>query len=186
MSNQELNKNLDYLIREKFQGLRDEELLELRAEALLYISGHHPSEKELDDKIKDSLLKHLKAHYKERLQEKRGKKFLGRSGVIPASHLTGEFTEGKSDDEILSAELLKLKGSNSWQEESEESNDLELMEQKRDQLEEQLSLFEFEALKMKTSDDVSKRPHYTLGFENLGLFILFRRARIRMIWLERK
>lgn len=62
---------------------------------------------------------------------------------------------------------------------------VELMETICEKLKKHLSPFEFEALKIKTSNEVEKLPSITLGFDELGLYILFRRARIKMIWLKK-
>jgi len=190
MSNQKLHKELEDLVTKSFQGLSARDYSDLLAEAYIYIANYHPSTKELDDDIKDKVLSHLKKYFKKRQQEEAGTKFLGRSGVIPASHIANEFTEGKSDDEILSVALWKIKSKilGSWQEEDDEDSKkiLESIETSREQLQQDLSLFEFEAMQTKTSDEVRKQSRFTLGFDNLGLFILFRRARIRMIWFEGK
>jgi hypothetical protein len=82
---------------------------------------------------------------------------------------------------------IKSKSLGSWQEEDEDGEQiLEFIEESRDQLRQHLSPFEFEALQTKTGDEVTKQSRFTLGFDNLGLFILFRRARIRMMWFEGK
>lgn len=189
MNSKQQYKKLEELIRSTFEGMSEKVYLHLLAEAYIYLADKNLSVDSISDQTREELSNYLKIFLKKQMAEVTGQTFLGKTTVVPISRLATEFTEGKSDDEILSAALLTIKSKSrgSWQEEDEDAEEIvEFMEASRDQLQQNLSPFEFEALQMKTSDEVKKQSRFTLGFDNLGLFILFRRARIRMIWLEEK
>lgn len=184
MINQQIPENIKQLIKENFPNLNNKLLFDLVAESLVFLGDRHSPIDSLSVEETGELLEHLKKYHNVKIDEERGYRTLGKTNVVPTSRLSTEFTEGKSDDEILSAELLRIKSMTCYplEENEDEGKTLELMETERDQWQQILSPFEFEALLLKTSNEIEKKPNLTLGFDNLGLFILFRRARIRMLW----
>jgi len=189
MNGEQQHKKLEELIRSAFKGMSERVYHELLAEAYIYLDDKDLSVDSISDQKRDELINYLRIFLKKQMAEIAGETFLGRRAVVPISRLATEFTEGKSDDEILSAALLTIKSKSYGSRQEEEENEEEIlksMEARRDQLQQSISPFEFEALKIKTSNEVEKEPHLTAGFDNLGLYILFRRARIRMMWFEKE
>jgi hypothetical protein len=186
MTNQQTpDQIIEEYIKERFPNLKDEDYFDLQAEAILFLSqelDEITSSKEMSQGLLYSLAGHLFGYWQEKQKDRSTKYMLGKSTVISNSRLRTEFNEGLSDEEILSARsqhIKDLSGDNTDQE-----TILALFDLHREELRKDLPLIEFEALEILTTEGAERQPRLTLGMESMGLQMLFRRARIRILWRD--
>lgn len=187
MTNQQTpDQVIEEYIKEQFPNLKDEDYYDLQAEAFLFLSQESDeisSIKEMSRGLLDSLSGHLLAYWQERQKDLSTKYMLGKSTVISTSTLRTEFNEGLSDEEILSARSQHIKDRSG--NDTDQERILALFELHKEDLRKYLPLIEFEALEMLTTQGAESQPRLTLGMESMGLQMLFRRARIRILWSNR-
>jgi hypothetical protein len=180
------NQRVEKYIKELFQNLEEEDYYDLLAEAILYLSqesDQSSSAKEPSGKLFDSLEKHLSKYWQEKQKEISTRYMLGKSLVVSASSLRTELNEGLSDEELLSAKSRHIK------EPPEDGHDQETIlayfELHKEEWRKDLPLIEFEVLEILVSEGRKHIPRLTLGIDSMGLQMLFRRARIRIMWSDR-
>ena len=166
------------LIREhvinQFGNLTESELGDLVATAIDFITTQ--TNTVLDDDLLKLMGKHLRRY---RQRERRGVVEPENSKTIQISNLARLDESTESDEERLG----RLAPNSHLPEDSDSENllrDLELSERELERWKSILPPIEFEALKRMSVSGV--RPHLTAGLTSRGLWIFFRRARIRMKW----
>jgi hypothetical protein len=191
------------IILDLYPDISGEDYLDVQAETIVFLAmetGQTSLDQTLTTEQASQLSKHLSQFLEKKQKEVFGRTTLGKTTIRSVTSLRGETNHNMSDGELMSVisglaentagQRIDLKADALGQiaRESEVSREAILMvlEQRREQLDKILSIVELEAIEIKTQDELDQRPRFTLGFDPIGLQMLFRRARIRMLWSELK
>ncbi|MEK6288723.1 MAG: hypothetical protein AABO57_23650 [Acidobacteriota bacterium] len=187
------------IINDHFSRLSEEDYLEVQGEAILFLSrdtGHSSLNQPISEEQAALLKKHLSRYFEEKQRELFGRSLFGRSGVRTVSDFRDETNENTSDEEVISrisglaqdadGRMISLEKGLGDANQARREDFLQSLDLRREQLREILPVIEYEALEIKTQDEIDRQPRFTLGFDQIGLQMLFRRACIRMLWHSQK